>query len=141
MNRCSSALYLASVALLAFGSGCVRKYVEVRVHDGGRVGVAAPIGRSFVPVLAPDGSQGMAPFPVGAGPLSVVRQGRQIAAMWQGWPPLDLVDSSGALPPIKPGEGLEVRDGLLYTYFNVMPSKVVPVGQSKGESAVVALST
>jgi hypothetical protein len=139
MNRSLDVLLPA--ALLMCGSGCVKKYVEVRVHDGGRVGVAAPVGRSFVPVMAPDGSQGMAPFPVGAGPVSVIRQGHQISAVWQGWQPLELVDGSGALPPIKPGEGLEVRGGLLYTYFNLMPNKVLPVGQYKDATVPIALST
>jgi hypothetical protein len=141
MHGSSCARPLLCVALIGFGGGCVKKYVEVRVHDGGRVGVGAPAGQGFVPVLAPDGSQGMAAFPASAGPVSVVRQGHQIAAIWQGFPPLDLVDASGALPPIKPGDGLEARGGLLYTYFNLTPTKVLAVGQNKGASVPVALST
>src|SRR5258708_38687517 len=123
----SSQLVLVT-AFLALGSGCVKKYVEVRVHDGGAVGVGAPVGRALVPVLAPDGSQGMVSFPPGAGPVSVVRQGHQVAAIWQGSLPIDLVDGGGAFPPIQAGEAIEDLGGSLYAYYNQAPSKQLSIG-------------
>jgi hypothetical protein len=136
----SSQLVLVT-AFLALGSGCVKKYVEVRVRDGGAVGVGAPVGRALVPVLAPDGSQGMVSFPPGAGPVSVVRQGHQVAAIWQGSLPIDLVDGSGAFPPMKAGEGIEVRGGSLYAYYNLTRAKVLSVGEHRLDSVPIALST
>jgi len=136
-----SSRLLFVTAFLALNGGCVKKYVEVRVRDGGAVGVGAPVGRALVPVLAPDGSQGMVSFPPGAGPVSVVRQGHQVAAIWQGSLPIDLVDGSGAFPPMKAGEGIEVRGGSLYAYYNLTPAKVLSVGEHRPDSVPIALST
>jgi hypothetical protein len=133
--------YLALSVAALLSNGCVKKYVEVRVRDGSRVGVGAPAGRGYVPILAPDGSQGTVYYPAQVAPITVVRQGYQVSAVWAGANPVELVNAAGALPPLRPGEGLEVRDGLLYAYYGLLPGKVVSASEPKVNPIPVALST
>jgi hypothetical protein len=132
---------LAVAALAACSTGCVKKYVEVRVRDGSRVGVGAPSGQTFVPVLAPDGSQGIVYFPANVAPVAVAREGYQVTATWQGTQPVELVNAAGVLPPMQPGEGMHTQSGMLYAYYGLLPGKVVPAGELKGNPVPIALST
>jgi len=130
-----------AIVLAALGNGCMKKYVEVRVRDGGAVGVGTGAGQGFVPVLAPNGSQGMATFPPSTVPVTVIRQGYQIAVMWPGAPSLELVNGAGAFPPLNPNEGIELRGGSLYAYYNLAPTKITPIGDRRGGSLPIVLST
>jgi hypothetical protein len=128
-------------ALCTLVNGCVKKYVEIRVHDGGRVGVGAPAGQTFVPVLAPDGSQTMAYFPPNGAPVSVMRQGHEVTAIWQGAQPVDLVNATGTFPPLPVGEAIQARGDTFFAYYGLLPGKVVPASDPKGASVPIALST
>jgi len=105
-----------AIAIAAFGSGCVKKYVEVRVRDGAAVGVS----------------------PV---PATVVRQGPQIVAMSPGAPSIELVNAAGAFTPMRPNEGLELRGGWLYAHYNLTPTKITSIGDNRNTSVPIVLST
>jgi hypothetical protein len=112
-------------------SGCIRKTVEIRVHDPGRVGVNAVDARGIVPVLAADGVDRSAPLvqvPNGQ-PPTVFREGRVVAISWSpDTAPLTVVDPAGMLPAQNPGHGVAMRAGWLYSNYVLTPKRILPEG-------------
>jgi hypothetical protein len=140
MNRSGPVLVLA-LALLA---GCVKKTVEIRVHDPGRVGVNALAGPAMVPVLPADGLDRSVPLvetQPGARP-TVFRAGPQVAISWSALsPPLSIVDPAGTLPPQIPGRGIAMRQGWLYSTYNLTPKRILPEGTPAEVSYPIVVTT
>jgi len=134
---------LAMTLSLSSG-GCVKKYVEIRVHDGGKVGVGIPTARGPIPVLPPDGVQRSVPVPregSEAAPLAI-RHGRQIAITWSGDPPgLALVDGYGRFPQMPLQQGIEIREGSLWASYNVTPRRILPARDRPSDSIPIVLGT
>jgi hypothetical protein len=121
----------ALALLLVWSTGCVKKTIEIRVHDPGRVGVNALDARGIVPVLPADGYDRSAPLaqtPNGQ-PPTVFRQDGQIAISWSPeTAPLSVVDPTGLLPPQNPGQGVAMRGGWLYSTYILTPKRILPEG-------------
>jgi len=133
----------ALVVALALVPGCVRKTVEIRVHDPGRVGVSAFDARGLVPVLAADGLDRTAPLAetaTGQRP-TVFREGRQVAIAWSPESgPMSVVDPAGMLPPQNPGHGVVMRAGWLYSTYTLTPKRILPEG-SRADFAIPVVVT
>jgi len=119
------------VLVLALTTGCVRKTVEIRVNDPGRVGMNVLDARGMVPVLPADGVDRSAPLAdsgTGQRP-TVFRQGPQVAVYWSAEAaPISIVDPAGMLPPQTPGQGISMRAGWLYSTYLLTPKRVLPEG-------------
>jgi hypothetical protein len=122
-----------AVALLA---GCVKKTVEIRVHDPGRVGVNAIVGSTIVPVLPADGLDRAVPLaePQPGQRPTVYREGRLVAVSWPALPPMSIVDPTGVLPVQGPESGIAMREGWLYSTYLLTPNRILPEG-SRAEFA------
>jgi hypothetical protein len=129
-----------AIAVALCSSGCSKKYTEIEVRDGGRVGVGFASTRGVEPVLPPDGSQRVVPVPAAPG-MVVMRRGREIALGWGDQTPVALVDERGVLPRVPPGAGVEVRGQTLWATYNVSPTRVFPQNVYREDSVPVVLST
>jgi hypothetical protein len=136
--------HLAFFAVLALLAGCVKKTVEIRVHDPGRVGVNALVGSTIVPVLPADGldrAAALAEPQAGQRP-TVYREAGQISASWSPSSlPISIVDPSGTLPAENPGRGVAMREGWLYASYVLTPKRILPEGSRAEFSYPLVLTT
>jgi hypothetical protein len=139
-----SRTHLAFFAVLALLVGCVKKTVEIRVHDPRRVGVNALLGSTIVPVLAGDGVDRAAPLtePRAGQRATVYREGGQVAVSWSSSSvPISIVDPSGTLPVQSPGRGVAMREGWLFASYVLTPKRILPEGSRAEFSYPLVLTT
>jgi hypothetical protein len=132
------------IAALVVTAGCTKHYLEIRVRDGGAVGVSTMTNQGFAPVFPPDGADRSLPIPLDSagGGATLVRHQRRIVVMSAGAAePLELVDHSGTFPPIPPNRGFEIRGMYLHASYNLTPSRILPDGDVPSNSVPVVLST
>jgi hypothetical protein len=126
-------------ALVVLLTGCVKRTIEVRVHDPGRVGVSALGVRGTVPVLPPDGVDHSAPL---AEDAIVVRERHQVVVYRpQRGDLISLVDPFGLLPPEKADRGFVRRGGWLDATYYLDGTRVLPEGDPPGNSIPIVLTT
>jgi hypothetical protein len=133
-----------AVALAFFATGCVKRSVEISVHDPGRVGVNGKGAGGLVPVLPADGldrSAFLAELPTGERPM-VYRQAQHTAVLWSpASPPIPIVDPLGILPAQKTDRGIVVREGWLYSSYELTPKRILAEGTRTDFSIPVVLTT
>ena len=135
-------------AAIVHSTGCVRRAVEIKVEDPGRVQVALRTERELVPLIPPDGELKSVPLTTAHGdvatddgsPPTLMRADYKTAINF-GAEEVVLVDEDGQFPVTKSTDGIVNEGGFLYANYDVSRRRAFEVGQAPGGGIPIQMST